>query len=66
MLLGDSPTDPAVIDDRMVRTNKSNWIFEFSIDFSLYPPKADAYVPSWVCTSFRGRSRPPTLLCSIY
>jgi len=25
--LGDSPTDPAVIDDRMVRTNQSHWIW---------------------------------------
>lgn len=27
MLWGDSPTDPAVIDDRMVRTNQSHWIW---------------------------------------
>lgn len=25
--LGDSPTNPAVIDDRMVRTNQSHWIW---------------------------------------
>lgn len=45
---GDSPTDPAVLDDRMVQTNQSQWRTTKSNDFSLYP---FAYVPKWVCTS---------------
>lgn len=35
--LGDSPTDPAVIDDRMVRTNQKKKNHSFSMDGILFP-----------------------------